>query len=68
MNDLSAYLAMGGYGAYIWPSYGLAFVVMAGLALTSWRSLRRNEADLAALQQQRPARRRKNASGPSSAA
>jgi heme exporter protein CcmD len=31
------WFAMGGYGAYIWPCYGLAFITLASLVGASWR-------------------------------
>jgi heme exporter protein D len=40
MSALAAYLAMGGYAAFVWPAYGLAFAVLGGLALHSWRRYR----------------------------
>jgi heme exporter protein D len=50
MND---YWAMGGYALYVWPAYGLSALVMLGLSISAWRSLRRKERDLAALQAER---------------
>jgi heme exporter protein D len=29
--DLQGFFAMGGYGAYVWPAYGVALLVLAGL-------------------------------------
>jgi len=51
MND---YLAMGGYGAFVWPAYALSALVMIGLAVTAWRNLRVRERDLAKLRDQLP--------------
>ncbi len=28
MNSFDEFLAMGGYGVYVWPAYGIAFVVL----------------------------------------
>ena len=42
---------MGGYGAFVWPAYGLAAAVMTGVTLISLRSLRKAQAHLQALQQ-----------------
>ena len=28
MTDLQAFLAMGGYAAYVWPAYGIALIVL----------------------------------------
>jgi heme exporter protein D len=37
------YFAMGGYAAFIWPSYGVALVLLAGIFVLSWRRLRAAE-------------------------
>ncbi|HUL05746.1 MAG TPA: heme exporter protein CcmD [Candidatus Acidoferrum sp.] len=50
MTDvIQAYLAMGGYAAFVWPAYALAAVVLVGLLALSLRALRKAEAELAAL-------------------
>ena len=46
MDQLAEYLSMGGYGAFVWPAYGLAMVVLAGMAWASRRILRHRQADL----------------------
>jgi heme exporter protein D len=57
MGDLGAFLAMGGYAAFVWPAYGLAFVVLAGLAAHSaWRH-RQSAVILERLQQARGPKR-----------
>ncbi|KAF3979293.1 MAG: heme exporter protein CcmD [Methylococcales symbiont of Iophon sp. n. MRB-2018] len=28
MNSFNEFLAMGGYSMYVWPAYGIAFVVL----------------------------------------
>ncbi|PKQ05146.1 MAG: heme exporter protein CcmD [Alphaproteobacteria bacterium HGW-Alphaproteobacteria-12] len=33
---MAAFFHMGGYAAFIWPAYGLAFAVIAGLV---WQSI-----------------------------
>jgi heme exporter protein CcmD len=51
---------MGGYGAFVWPAYGLtvlAFAVMAVWSLLTLTSRRRQEKDLAALRRPRRADR-----------
>lgn len=58
MESLSTLFAMGGYAGYVWPSYALAAVVMAGLLVVSIRSTHRHERDLDALQRLRPGRKR----------
>jgi len=41
MTDaLGAFLTMGGYAGFVWPAYGIAFAVLGGLALFSWRRYR----------------------------
>ena len=64
---LSELLAMGGYARFVWPCYGLAALVMAGLLVWVWRGLKGAEAELARLQQDQPVRRRARpaAAGPS---
>jgi heme exporter protein D len=36
---MSEYFAMGGYAAFIWPSYGIAALLLAALLLLSARRL-----------------------------
>jgi len=50
MDRIEAYFAMGGYGAYVWPAFLIAAVVMVGQVIASLRSLRRREAALAELE------------------
>ena len=50
-TSLAEFLAMGGYAAYVWPSFGLALLVVVGLALASRRALRAAESELARLKQ-----------------
>ncbi len=60
MNDLQTYLAMGGYGAYVWPAYGLtvlAFVGMLGWTIMTLKARRRVEQGLAAAGRSRRGRR-----------
>ena len=40
---MSEYLAMGGYAAFIWPSYGVAALLLAAVFLLSSRRLRAAE-------------------------
>jgi heme exporter protein D len=51
MGDVGAFLAMGGYSAFVWPAYGVAFAVLGGLALFSWRGYRESIVTLERLQQ-----------------
>jgi heme exporter protein CcmD len=60
MHDLQTFLAMGRYGAYVWPAYGvtlLAFAGMLGWTLATLRSRRREEQTLAQLGRSRRERR-----------
>ena len=36
---MSAYFAMGGYAAFIWPSYALALVLVIGIFVLAQRRL-----------------------------
>ena len=51
------YLAMGGYAAFVWPAYGVAFVVLSGIAWHSWRRYRTSAETLEQLQRDLPTRR-----------
>ena len=46
MTELATFLEMGGYARFIWPSYGIVAVVMAGLFIFSRRELRVAQRDL----------------------
>ena len=61
MDKISAFFAMGGHAGYVWPTYVLAVVVLAGVLIASIRSARRHERALAAAQSLRPGRRRNRA-------
>jgi heme exporter protein D len=50
VNALSAWLAMGGYAAFVWPAYGVAGFVLGGLAWHSWCRHRASAALLDRLQ------------------
>jgi heme exporter protein D len=50
---MASFIAMGGYGHFIWPAYGIAAVVLGGLAVAAVRRLARSEADLAKLEAER---------------
>lgn len=63
MDKISAFFAMGGYAGYVWPTYVLAVVVLAGVLVASVRSARHNERALEAAQSLRPGRRRNRAGG-----
>ncbi|WP_282604955.1 heme exporter protein CcmD [Pelagibius sp. Alg239-R121] len=57
MDSFQSFLEMGSYGGYVWPSYGLSAVIMAGLVIVTLRRLRAREQELAQRQGEYPARR-----------
>ena len=61
MQYISGIVAMGGYGAFVWPAYGLTALVMVGFAVASWRELRARERTLRQLEAVAPKRRRPRA-------
>ena len=50
MSGLGEFLHMGGYAAYVWPAYGAAAAVLAGLLAETVLRLRRARRRLAALE------------------
>jgi heme exporter protein D len=50
MSGLGAWLAMGGYAAFVWPAYAIAAIVLGGMAAHSWQRHRRSARLLAQLQ------------------
>ncbi len=56
-ESVSAFLDMGGYAAFVWPSFAITAVVLVGMLVASLRWLRATEAALDALQAERGARR-----------
>ena len=56
---MSEFLHMGGYGFYIWTSYGISAFVLIGLTFLSLRKLRQVEGDLQPLENERRAMRGK---------
>jgi len=57
MGGIGAFLAMGGYAGFVWPAYGVAFVVLAGLAAHSAWRYRQSAVTLDRLQQAHGAKR-----------
>ncbi|MBP2311401.1 heme exporter protein CcmD [Azospirillum soli] len=55
---MSDFFAMGGYAAFVWPAYGVAALVLIGLLVATFKTLRSSETTLKALEGSRPARRR----------
>lgn len=50
MDGIGKFLEMGGYAAYVWPALGLTVLVLAGLLISSVKSVRRREAELARME------------------
>jgi heme exporter protein D len=60
MSDLQTFLAMGGYGGYVWPAYGLTVLAFVGVLVWTMAVLkarRREEQDLSAAGRARRGRR-----------
>jgi heme exporter protein D len=53
---MSEFLSMGGYGAYVWPSYAVFFLVLAAEALAPRLQRRRVLAEIRGRAQRRAAR------------
>ena len=51
MDDIGAFLAMGGYAGFVWSAYGVASAVLGGLSVYSWRRYRDSIVTLERLQQ-----------------
>ncbi|HEY5209801.1 MAG TPA: heme exporter protein CcmD [Stellaceae bacterium] len=50
MAGIAHYLEMGGYAVFVWPAFGVAVVIMAGLAIQSLTKYRRCRRELARLE------------------
>jgi heme exporter protein D len=51
---LEVYFAMGEYGQFIWPAYGVALLVLGGLTVSSWLRLKAAERALDRLSEADP--------------
>jgi heme exporter protein D len=60
MDSAQTFLQMGGYAAYVWPAYGIAAAILAGLAIASYRGMRQAERQA---ERERPARPRRGSEG-----
>ena len=47
---MTEFFAMGGYGAFVWPAYGVTFIALAGTIFLTWRAWRRAQARLKTLE------------------
>ena len=61
MENVTAFLQMGGYAAFVWPSLGLTVLVMGGLLIATLRQLRARQRRLAELEAAGAQRRRRTA-------
>ncbi len=63
MEQIRTFVEMGGYAAFVWPSFALTLAVMLGFLATTLRDLRARERRLRQLEARRPARRRPRGGG-----
>jgi len=42
MTGIEQFLAMGGYARFVWPAYGVAILVLSGMATLTLRNWRRH--------------------------
>jgi heme exporter protein D len=56
--DMAAFLHMGGYGAFVWPAFGVTAFLLVGLFVRSRIALKIDQKTLDLLQQARRGRRR----------
>lgn len=54
---MSEFLSMGGYAAFVWAAYAAAALGLAGIGLSSWRSMRVLERQADAARAERRAER-----------
>ncbi|MDJ0945068.1 MAG: heme exporter protein CcmD [Kiloniellales bacterium] len=47
---MAEFFDMGGYAAFVWPAFGLTFLVMAIMVVATLRRLRANQRELARLE------------------
>ena len=57
MPELGAFLAMGGYGAYVWSAYAITGLILGLLVVASLRARRSMRASLDEAEQASPRRR-----------
>jgi len=53
MAELGHFFAMGGYARFVWPAFGLAVIVLGGLAVESLVTYKKRQRELAAAEKQR---------------
>lgn len=60
MEAVRDYLAMGGYAAFVWPSYGVTAVIMVAITVLTLRRLRQRQRALKTLEETVGPRRRRS--------
>ena len=50
---MDAFLAMGGYAGFVWPSYALAFAAVVGILVVTRTTLKKREAEFERLKRER---------------
>jgi len=58
MDEVTHFLAMGGYARFVWPAYGFATLVLGGMAVWAWRQYGRQRRQWEAQAGARPRRGR----------
>jgi len=58
---MADFFAMGGYGSFIWGSYGTAVIMLVWLGVSSWRKSRKVARQLAQLETDTSPERRPSA-------
>jgi heme exporter protein D len=48
---VSSFFAMGGYGAFIWPAYGVSLLALVAMVWQSWSAWRAAKKRLAGLEE-----------------
>lgn len=59
MAAITDFLAMGGYGVYVWPAYGLTLLILAGMLGVSLARLRACRREIERYEAMRPHGRRR---------
>ncbi|MBO6559349.1 MAG: heme exporter protein CcmD [Nisaea sp.] len=60
---LRDFLEMGGYATYVWSSYAVVLVVLAGMLIASLNALRARDSELKALEERVGGRRQRRNQG-----
>ena len=55
MTAFETWIAMGGYGQFVWPAYGLTALFLVAFVVRSFRGLRAQQKKLQRMREQNPA-------------